>query len=420
MATVIEEVKLIFADVTDNTNKVWYGLLYDNGDCETRWGRIGYNLQSKYFKNSGKSFLEKKRREKEKKGYSELKTIGSVSNPSVSLAQSNVKNHDLNNIAKSQLIKTQNPILTKLIDRLVLANVHKITANTQITYNSSTGLFATALGIVTMDGLTEARIILSNMAPLIRTDNFGDALNKLVNQYLRIIPQNVGMRLNVRSLLPDDNAIQKQSDLIDSLESSYQALHSTPASKSDKKHETVFKVDMDVLEDKTTRNRLEKWFESSKKSMHRYDRVKVQEIFAVTIHDMNEAFNNKIGNLEEVWHGTSQANCLSILKSGLKTSPPSTAAIAGKMFGNGIYGAKSSSKSMGYTFGRWGQGGTGDSGWLFVCDFAMGKTYTTYNSCREPIGHNSTWARAGQGLQNDELIVYKNNQCNIRYLLEIK
>ena len=75
---------------------------------------------------------------------------------------------------------------------------------------------------------------------------------------------------------------------------------------------------------------------------------------------------------------------------------------------------------MGYTFGRWGQGGTGDSGWLFVCDFAMGKTYTTYNSCREPIGHNSTWARAGQGLQNDELIVYKNNQCNIRYLLEIK
>ena len=419
MATLLKEVRLIKTEVATNNNKFWHGYLYDDGTVRAEWGRVGYSGDGNTW-SGGSVYLDKKIKEKLKKGYTEQKTIGKVS--SNQTPSTTVKNGELTSIAKSQIIKTKNPILSKLIDRLVIANVHKITANTQITYNSATGLFATPLGIVTMDGLVEARIILSEMAPLVRGDNYNDKLNSLVSKYLRIIPQNLGMKLNVKSLLPNDDAIQKQNDLIDSLESSYQAMQATPATTptSSKKQEQVFKVDMDVLNDKTTRNRLEKWFESSKKSMHHYDRVKVQEIFTVTIHDMNDTFNNRLGNIEEVWHGTSQANCLSILKSGLKTSPPSTAAIAGKMFGNGIYGAKSSSKSMGYTFGRWGQGGTGDSGWLFVCDFAMGKTYTTYNSCREPSGHNSTWARAGQGLQNDELIVYKNNQCNIRYLLEIK
>ena len=419
MATLLKEVRLIKTEVATNNNKFWHGYLYDDGTVRAEWGRVGYSGDGNTW-SGGSVYLDKKIKEKLKKGYTEQKTIGKVS--SNQTPSTTVKNGELTSIAKSQIIKTKNPILSKLIDRLVIANVHKITANTQITYNSATGLFATPLGIVTMDGLVEARIILSEMAPLVRGDNYNNKLNSLVSKYLRIIPQNLGMKLNVKSLLPNDDAIQKQNDLIDSLESSYQAMQATPATTptSSKKQEQVFKVDMDVLNDKTTRNRLEKWFEKSKKSMHHYDRVKVQEIFTVTIHDMNDTFNNRLGNIEEVWHGTSQANCLSILKSGLKTSPPSTAAIAGKMFGNGIYGAKSSSKSMGYTFGRWGQGGTGDSGWLFVCDFAMGKTYTTYNSCREPSGHNSTWARAGQGLQNDELIVYKNNQCNIRYLLEIK
>jgi hypothetical protein len=156
--------------------------------------------------------------------------------------------------------------------------------------------------------------------------------------------------------------------------------------------------------------------------MHSYDKVNVKEIFTITIHEMANAFDNKMGNNEEVWHGTSQANCLSILKSGLKTSPPNTAAIAGKLFGAGVYGAKSSSKSLGYSLGRWGQGGTGDSAWLFVCAFAMGKVYETRAyGCSRPSGYDSIWAKASSGgLHNDELIVYKNNQVNIKYLLECK
>jgi poly [ADP-ribose] polymerase len=144
-------------------------------------------------------------------------------------------------------------------------------------------------------------------------------------------------------------------------------------------------------------------------------------MFSVKVHEMDKNFDTKLGNVTEVYHGTSQANLLSILKSGLKTSPPSSAYIAGKMFGNGIYGAINSSKSLGYTFGRWG-GSQGDSGWLFVCDFAMGKIHEPHGTCSRPAaGCDSVWAKSHKcGLNHDELIVYRNNQVNIRYLLECK
>lgn len=311
--------------------------------------------------------------------------------------------------------------MDRLIDRLVQANVHKITSSTQITFNSSTGLFSTPLGIVTPEGIAEARNLLPNINKYVSSRDWTSAgMSRLVSDYLRIVPHDIGMKFNIQNLFPDLQSIQNESDILDSLESSYQAMQSTPPTKSDGKPvEKVFSVDMDVLTDQRERDRINRWYESSKKDMHNYGGIKIREIFKVNLHDMTNNYEHRTSPHEEVWHGTSQANCLSIMKSGLKCSPPSTAAIAGKMFGNGVYGAKNSSKSLGYTLGRWGQS-SGDSGWLFVCDFAMGKTHTAYNSCNPPHGYDSIWARAGRGLYNDELIVYRNGQVKIKYLLECK
>ena len=419
MATLIKEIKMVFSDVTDNHNKVWYGKLFDNGDCLTEWGRIGYDLQSKEFPGAGESFLLKKQKEKERKGYTELKTV----NTNVTSSSAPIHNNDLHSIAKNQLIKSSNPTLERLIKRFVDANIHKITSNTKITYNSTTGLFATPLGIVEQIGLDEAKDLLAQMAPMVRNNTFGSAADNLISKYLRLIPQSLGMgRFSAQSIIPDDNALQKQLDLIDSLESSYQATQSAPATpnQSAKPQEQVFEVDLDVLTDQNERNRLEMYFEKSKKCQHGYDNVRVREIFKVKIHDMSKAFEHQTTPVKEVFHGSSQANALSILKSGLKVSPPSTAAIAGKMMGNGLYGAINSTKSLGYTFGRWGQGGVGDSGWLWICDFGMGKIYETHYATHLPHGYDSVWAKAGKSLQNDELVVYRNTQANIKYLMEVK
>lgn len=420
MATLIKEVKLIKTEVGENNNKWWTGQLFDDGTVKATWGRVGYSGDSGEWQG-GDDYLQKKFREKLKKGYTELKTVGAVT--ATQGSGTVVKNSDLHQIAKSQLIKSSNPTLERLIARFVQANVHKITSSTQITYNSTTGLFATPLGIVTIDGLVEARDLLAKLAPIVRGQKFNSEADALLSKYLRLIPQHLGMgRFSCQSVIPDDNAIQKQNDLIDSLESSYQATQAAPVAPNQpqKAQEQVFKVDMDVLTDQNERNRLDRYFETSKKRMHGYDNVRVKEIFKVNIHEMTNAFEARTTPIKEVFHGTSQANCLSILKSGLKVSPPSTAAIAGKMFGNGIYGAINSTKSLGYTYGRWGQGGVGDSGWLFICDFAMGKIYETRNSCSPQHGYDSVWAKAGSSLSNDELIVYRNQQVKIKYLLECK
>lgn len=422
MATVIEEIRLINVGVDVNMNRWWTGRLFDNGDVETLWGRVGYDGQSKLFPGAGKSFLLEKQREKNKKGYSELKTVGGPATPTATQSR-DVGNHELRQIAKAQLVKSSNPTLDKLIDRLVQANVHRITSSTQIKFNSDTGLFSTPLGIVTPDGIAEARNLLVTLNGFVAARDWtSPRMTDAVGKYLRIVPQAVGMRLNIPVLFPDTTAIQKQSDVLDSLEASYQALQTQKpaAASTGKPVEQVFKVDLDVLPYGQEYDRIVNWYEKSKKDMHNYGRVKVRQIFVVNVHDMTNAFETRTVPIQEVWHGTSQANCLSILKSGLKTSPPSTAAIAGKMFGNGIYGAINSSKSLGYTFGRWGQGGVGDSGWLFVCQFAMGRTKIVHNSCGKPSDYDSVWAKAGSGLFNDELIVYRNSQVKITYLLECK
>jgi len=422
MPTLIKEIRLIKTEVGENANKWWTGQLFDDDTVKANWGRVGYSGDSGEW-SGGQSYLDKKVREKIKKGYTELKTVSEATSSLNSGVA--VRNSDLHSIAKAQIIKSSNPTLERLIKRFVEANVHKITSSTQITYNSTTGLFATPLGIVTMEGLTEARDLLAKLAPRVRSRKFGTDADALLSKYLRLIPQHLGMgRFSTETVIPDDNALDKQQNLIDSLESSYQALQTIPVTLTldNKPQEQVFKVDLDVLTDQAERTRLDRCFETSKKRMHGYDNVRVREIFKVTIHDMTNSFNKSLGNIEETYHGTSQANCLSILKCGLKMSPPSTVAIAGALFGPGIYGAKNSTKSLGYSLGRWGQGGVGDSAWLFVCLFAMGRTYsTTAYGCSRPGGYDSIWAKASSsGLKNDELIVAKNNQCDVKYLLECK
>jgi poly [ADP-ribose] polymerase len=374
------------------------------------------SMQSKEFPSAGETFLLKKEREKLKKGYVYPKTIGNVAKDASKVVATN----SLEVIAKQQLAKNNNPQLSKLIDRLVKANIHNITSHTNIKYNAGTGLFQTPLGIITKEGIDEARNLLVEIKKSLKKES---NLKTLASQYLMIIPQDIGVKFDVKAIFPDDDAIQKQANILDSLEASYQSVVSNPVADDGKPApvEKVFEVDLDVLNDDKERKRLVDYYESSKKRMHGYDHVKVREIFAVKIHDMDKGFNRSLAPIQEVYHGTSQANLLSILKSGLKVSPPSTAYIAGKMFGNGIYGAINSSKSLGYTYGRWG-GSSGDSGWLFVCDFAMGKIHRPNGTCSHPAsGCDSVWAESKRcGLHHDELIIYKNNQVNVKYLLECK
>lgn len=421
MSKITKTIKLVFTEISTNNNKWWKGELFDNGDVVTTWGRIGEGTQSKTFSSAGQAFLDKKEKEKIKKGYTLARVLGDEAGGTII----SPKDANLHKLAHSQLFKQnpQNSQLAKLVDRLIATNIHNIVSQTNIIFNSSTGLFQTPLGIVTKEAIDDARDLLVEIKKSLIDKNKAK-LVKLASKYLRIVPQVLNRKLLVEDIFPDSDSVKKQADILASLEASLASVVTPLDKDKDKdysKEEKIFDVYLDILNDDKERKRIMNYYSSSMKSSHGYSHVKIREIYSSKLNKMDKDFNRKLGNCKEVYHGSGMGNILSILKSGLKCSPPSSAYIAGKMWGNGIYGAINSSKSLGYTFGKWG-GKSSESGWLFVCDFAMGKVYEPASTrSSPPSGYNSIWAKAAKcGLCHDELIVYNDNNVNIKYLLEVK
>lgn len=134
-----------------------------------------------------------------------------------------------------------------------------------------------------------------------------------------------------------------------------------------------------------------------------------------------------------LWHGSRNENWWSIVGSGLVLRP-TNAVITGKMFGYGIYFATKARKSLGYTSlsGSYWARGSSSSAFMGLYEVAYGKPYDVhsfdsryYNLNFESLqkmcpGANCLHAHEGQMLRNDEIIVYKECQTTIKYLVELK
>ena len=148
--------------------------------------------------------------------------------------------------------------------------------------------------------------------------------------------------------------------------------------------------------------------------------------------------NEKIRKLKQLWHGSRNENWWSIINSGLVLRPVN-AQITGKLYGYGTYFAPKAKKSMGYTSmqGSYWANGRSSSGFMAVMDVAYGKPFNVYsfdskyydlnyeNLQKMCPGANSLHAHAGASmggystLRNDEIVIYREDQCTIRYLVEI-
>ena len=134
-----------------------------------------------------------------------------------------------------------------------------------------------------------------------------------------------------------------------------------------------------------------------------------------------------------LWHGSRNENWWSIVGSGLVLRP-TNAVITGKMFGYGIYFATKARKSLGYTSlsGSYWAHGSSSSAFMGLYEVAYGKPYDVhsfdsrfYGLNYEGLqklcpGANCLHAHEGQMLRNDEIIVYKECQTTIKYLVELK
>lgn len=144
-------------------------------------------------------------------------------------------------------------------------------------------------------------------------------------------------------------------------------------------------------------------------------------------HDTNTAL---------LFHGTRSVNVRGILESSLRL-PRQLVGVKtnGAMFGPGLYFADDFKKSIGYTSHTGGIYSSGSGGmssrspFMFLADVALGKAHVAdwdHGYTKSPSGTHSVFGKGGttksswsnRALLNNEFIVYKTPQHNLRYLVE--
>ena len=444
MPTIVREERYIKSDYKNNNNKFWYIRQYDDHTVVTEFGRVGKNSQtrSKPFDNefAAVKFLETKCRQKEKNGrngeiaYRKLNTVEGTGNGGAKV----VETSNLAQIAKEDIV-FNNPEVEKLLTYLTKVNAHNIVANTNITYNKQTGLFETPCGVVTKDGIDEARKLLSDIGLFVQQEDLGTSkYGSLLNDYLMLIPQEIGRKFDPTTLYTSTDDIVKQNDILDSLEASYQQMITQPpaddSTDEPASRDKVFSVDMNLVEDGKIIDMINNQFYKSKSTMHNCSHYKVKKVYTVDIEHMVKGFAKdgmSVGNIMELWHGTKASNLLSILKVGMIIPPSNASQCTGRLYGNGVYFSSVSTKALNYATGYWG-GSRDNRFFMFLADVAMGKYHTPqgtmYNAHTEVprLGCDSCYAqpnvsRLNNGyLKNSEMIVYRTTQCNLKYLVEFE
>jgi poly [ADP-ribose] polymerase len=428
MSAIIRTEMLVMANVDGNNNKFWKVEQYDDHTVQVTNGRVGSSGQVqplKSFPNQDKAtrFVESKMGEKKRGGYQVFQGTQTEAGKS---SQSRMALE----MAASEQIRTQHAeMVSELIKRLIKANIHSILSNTELKYDEDTGVFQTPLGIVTLESIAQARTLLSRLGGYVEVSDFDSAAVKEdVAAYLMLIPQKVGRKLVVQEVIPDMDAIQKQSSLLDDLESSVTQV--TDLKQHEKKESKVeipkiFNCEINVVSDASEISSIANFFEATAKRMHASYGYKIKTVYEVQIDHMHNAFEIKgkvLGNIMRLWHGTRPGNILSILKSGLIIPRSDAPHVCGRMFSDGLYFSDESTKSLNYATGWWA-GASENQCFMFLADVAMGKVHVPSGPSRKlpAKGSDSTFAMAKKsGVQNNEMIVYSTEQATVRYLVEFE
>jgi poly [ADP-ribose] polymerase 2/3/4 len=375
MSNIVEHRKFVCVNFGDsNNNKAWNITLHDNGDVLVEYARVGQTLKPHLHPSAGKkkfdSLIRSKTNPKNKpdKLYTENLTIASQGAKTVSSGQ-------LHNIAKKQ-IKTTSPLVQQLIDFCVQVNAHQIAGISGGSIQYVDGQFQTPQGIIIPSQVQEARTLLDKMVNAVVSDSWANTDLTYLNGYLRLIPHAVGMKkITPERIFPNKDSLKKENDLLTGLESSFIDAQNQP---DDKKIDEpkIFEVEIEVLQDNKEWDRIKAYYEKTKKRMHSSSRYKLKKVYTVKIASESKPFeqiSQQIGNIKQLFHGTSCSNVLSILKQGLVIPPSSSPHVTGRLAGNGVYGSDISSKALNYATNFWGNKGNTSRIFMFLCNFSMGK-----------------------------------------------
>lgn len=285
---------------------------------------------------------------------------------------------------------------------------------------------------VTQDMVDAAQKVIDELANnSSTTDEFNANLLKLFT----VIPRKMG---DVRDCLADKTddfakIIIKEQDLLDVMRGQiYVKPEIEPIVVTEKKQQTILE-ELGLVMEETTRDDI-----ALIKTLMNESADKFRKAWRVTNLKTQERFDkfvaeNGIKDTRLLFYGSRSENFWSIIKTGLVLRP-TNAVITGKMFGYGVYYAPKCAKSIGYTSlsgSYWAHGGN-NTAYMAIFDVAYGTPYDVYNFDSKyynldynklqqfKSGANCLHAHSDRGmLRNDEIVVYKEDQMTIKYLIEI-
>ncbi|MDD4779106.1 MAG: WGR domain-containing protein [Tissierellia bacterium] len=394
---------LVKVEVDANNNK-YYRMIPNGNVFDVQYGRIGVTgFQTAEYPISQ---WNKKFNEKIKKGYVDQTRL---------VAETVIKSK------KKEYKDIENKYIQMIVIRLQAMAKQAIADNYTISSNKVTQIM-----------IDEAQAILNSLLNAETVESF----NKILIELFKIIPRKMG---KVKDYLANSKnnfakIIQNEQDLLDVMRGQV-VQNSVDEEVIEDIYENPNQTILDVMglrfEEITEDEKLlikknlggisDKFYQAWK-----VINIKTQNKFDKYIKE------NNIHNCKLLWHGSRNENWWSIINTGLVLRP--SAIISGKMFGYGIYFAPSAQKSLGYTslHGSYWAGGNSNSAFMSLYDVAYGKPYNVYSFDskyynfnyeqlqRYSIGANCLHAHAGSMLRNDEIIVYKEDQLTIKYLVELK
>ena len=393
--------------VTTANNNKYYNLFPEGNQFRVEYGRVDATKTTAYYPMSK---WDSQIKSKLKKGYQDVTELKKDLVEEISSSNPESPYQEIENEA------------VKLI-------VEKLQSLARETINKNYTIKASA---VTQDMVDAAQKIIDDLANnSTAVDDFNANLLKLFT----IIPRKMS---DVRYYLADktddfSKIITKEQDLLDVMRGQiYVKPEVEPITTVEKKQQTILEELGLVMEEATKDDvalikTLMKESADKFKKAWRVTNLKTQERFDKFVKE------NNINDTRLLFHGSRSENFWSIIKTGLVLRP-TNAVITGKMFGYGVYYAPKCAKSIGYTSlsgSYWAKGGN-NTAYMALFDVAYGTPYDVYNFDSKyynldynklqqfKSGANCLHAHADKGmLRNDEIVVYKEEQMTIKYLIEI-
>lgn len=395
--------------VTGDTNHNKYYKQIPHGDTWTaEYGRVGSSSQRREYPMSQ---WDKKYNEKIKKGY---------------VDQSNLVQDLIHKQAtKSQYKEIENKNIASIVNRLQEMANQAIADNYTISSNS-----------VTQAMVDEAQSILTDLTVIQDIDFFNQTLLKLFTT----IPRKMSDVSQFLAKTSNDfgSIIEAEQDLLDVMRGQVVQKQTVDANDEQQYDYTILEK-LGLIFEECDQNdilKIKSALGSCSDKFYRAWRVKnirTQKRFDDFVKSEN------IHNIKTLWHGSRNENWWSIINNGLVLKP-TNAVITGKLYGIGIYFAPKARKSLGYTSlsGSYWARGNQQFGFMALMEVGYGVPYDVYdfNSKYYDLnyeklqnyknGANCLHAHAGaslggySSLKNDEIVVYREEQCTIKYLVELR